>query len=171
MFQDCKRHVYTDYMQFKILHRVYNCNYNLFTWGISQTQSCESCQGVDNLEHYFYYCQDVKSFWENVSEWLEVNMNINNTFTVLEVLLGLINLNPKFFYVVNLVVLLGKQFISRCKRNKKLILFIAYLDLIKETLVVMEQSTNIKDENESFMEKFGLLKCVIRDSITAQTVV
>ena len=82
-------------------------------------------------------------------------MNINKTFTVLEVLLGLINLNPKFFYVVNLVVLLGKQFISRCKRNKKLILFIAYLDLIKETLVVMEQSANDKDENESLMEKFG----------------
>ena len=80
-------------------------------------------------------------------------------------------LESKVFYVVNLVVLLGKQFISRCKRNKKLILFIAYLDLIKETLVVMEQSANIKDENESFMEKFGLLKCVIQDSITAQTVV
>ena len=89
----------------------------------------------------------------------------------LEVLLGFINLNPKFFYVVNLVVLLGKQFISRCKRNKKLILFVAYLDLIKETLVVMEQSANVKDENESFMEKFGLIKCVIQDSITAQTVV
>ena len=163
--------MYIQTMQFKILHRVYNCNYNLFTWGISQTQSCESCQGVDNLEHYFYYCQDVKSFWENVSEWLAVTMNINKTFTVLEVLLGLINLNPKFFYMVNLVVLLGKQFTSRCKRNKKLILFIAYLDLIKETLVVMEQSANIKDENESFMEKFGLLKCVIRGSITAQTIV
>ena len=52
----------------------------------------------------------------------------------------------------NLVVLLGKQFISRCKRNKKLILFIAYLDLMKETLVVMEQSSNVKDKNESFME-------------------
>ena len=87
---------YIQTMQFKILHRVYNCNYNLFTWGISQTQSCESCQGVDNLEHYFYYCQDVKSFWENVSEWLAETMNINKTFTVLEVLLGLINLNPKF---------------------------------------------------------------------------
>ena len=99
---------YIQTMQFKILHRVYNCNYNLFTWGISQTQSCESCQGVDNLEHYFYYCQDVKSFWENVSEWLAVNMNINKTFTVLEVLLGLINLNRKFFYMVNLVVLLGR---------------------------------------------------------------
>ena len=103
-------------------------------------QSCESCQSVDNIEHYFYYCQDVIAFWENVSEWLAVNMNISKAFTVLEVLLGLINLNPKFFYVVNLVVLLGKQFISRCKRNKKIILFTVYLDLIKDTLVVMEQN-------------------------------
>ena len=63
--------------------------------------------------------------------------------------------------MVNLVVLLGKQFISRCKRNKKIILFTVYLDLIKDTLVVMEQNANVKDEKESFMEKYGLLKCVI----------
>ena len=81
-------------------------------------------------------------------------MNISKAFTVLEVLLGLINLNPKFFYVVNLVVLLGKQFISRCKRNKKLILYTVYLDLIKDMIVVFEQNANVKDEKESFMEKF-----------------
>ena len=110
-----------------------------------------------NIEHYFHYCQDVKAFWENVSEWPAVNMNISKAFTVLEVLLGLIeiNLNPKFFYVVNLVVLLGKQFISRCKRNKKLTLFTVYLDLVKDTLAVMEQNANVKDEKESFMEKLG----------------
>ena len=62
----------------------------------------------------------------------------------------------KVFYVVNLVVLIGKQFISRYKRNKKLILFIAYLDLINETLAVMEHNANVKDEKESFMEKFDL---------------
>ena len=58
----------------------------------------------------------------------------------------------KVFYVVNLVVLLGKQFISICKKNKKLILFTVYLDLIKVTLVVMEQNANVKDEKESFIE-------------------
>ena len=29
----------------------------------------------------------------------------------------------------------------------------------------MEQNANVKDEKESFMEKFGLLKCVIWDII------
>ena len=71
---------------------------------------------------------------------------------------------PKFFYVVNLVVLIGNLFISRCKRNKKLILFTRYLDLIKDTVVVMEQNANVKDENESCMKKNFLLKYAIRDT-------
>ena len=83
--------MYRQTMQFKILHRVYNCNNNLYTWGINETHSCGSCQGVDNLEHYFYYSQDVKAFRENVSEWLAVNINISKAFTVSQVLLGLIN--------------------------------------------------------------------------------
>ena len=87
-------------------------------------------------------------------------MNIGKTFS-LRGSSGSHKPESKVFYVVNMVVLIGKQLIRRCKRNKKLILFIAYLDLIKETLAVMEQSANVKDEKESFMEKFGLLKCVI----------
>ena len=52
----------------------------------------------------------------------------------------------KFFYVLNLVILKGKQFTSRCKRNKKLMLFTVYLELIKDTLIVMEQTAIVKDE-------------------------
>ena len=48
--------------------------------------------------------------------------------------------------MVNLVVLLGKQFTSRYKRNKMLILFTVYLNLIKDMIVVMEQKANVKDE-------------------------
>ena len=58
--------------------------------------------------------------------------------------------------------------VTRNQPNKKLILFTENLDLIKDTLVVMEQYANVKDEKESVMEKFGLLKCVIIDTVTLQ---
>ena len=69
----------------------------------------------------------------------------------------------KVFYVVNLVILIGKQFISRRKRNKKSILFTVYLDLIKDTLVVMEQNANVKDEKRVIQRKIWFIKmCYMR---------
>ena len=40
-------------MQFKILHRVYNCNHNLYVRKIKESTQCNFCQSIDNLEHFF----------------------------------------------------------------------------------------------------------------------
>ena len=57
-------------MQFKILNRVFSCNYTLFLWNIKTSPYCDACQKVDNLEHYFYYYCDVEHFSRQVENWL-----------------------------------------------------------------------------------------------------
>ena len=44
-------------LQFKILHGIYNCNYNLFVWNIKASSQCNFCLCVDNLEHFFSIVQ------------------------------------------------------------------------------------------------------------------
>ena len=39
-------------LQYKILHRVYNCNHNLYMWNIKESAQCTFCPCVDNLEHF-----------------------------------------------------------------------------------------------------------------------
>ena len=78
-------------MQFKILHRVFSCNYKLLLWNIKTSPNCDPCQKVDNLEHYLYYCCDVEYFWRQVENWLSNIIASKVKLTVLEVLLGFLN--------------------------------------------------------------------------------
>ena len=56
--------------QFKIIYRVFNCNYKLYTWKIKDSPDCIQCSHTHNLEQYFFYCHFVKHFWDQVEKWL-----------------------------------------------------------------------------------------------------
>ena len=47
-------------LQNKILHRIFNCNYKLFLWGVKNSSACIERNMTDNVEHYFYYRDTVK---------------------------------------------------------------------------------------------------------------
>ena len=40
--------------QFKIIHRIFNCHYNLFNWKILDSPECSVCTKIDNIEHFFF---------------------------------------------------------------------------------------------------------------------
>ena len=113
------------------MHRVFTCNLNLHKWGIKPTPDCILCGQIDNLEHYFYYCKEVNTFWIQISDWLSTLFNTSVNFAVLDILLGLINYTPKHFYLINYVILIGKYFISKCKRNGSNLLFNEYKYTLK----------------------------------------
>ena len=46
-------------------------------------------------------------------------------------LLGLINHIPKYFYLMNFVILTGKYFVAKCKRNGRNLLFNDYKYTLK----------------------------------------
>ena len=103
-------------MQFKILHRVFSCNYKLFLWNIKTSPKCDACQKVDNLEHYFYYCSDVEHFWRQVENWLSNIIASKVKLTVLEVLLGFLNFDSKFYYSINYVIIIAKFYLNKAKK-------------------------------------------------------
>ena len=61
---------YIQSLQFKIIHRYINCNENLFKWQLKDNNKCEKCDKPDNLEHYFFYCEEIFQFWENLALWI-----------------------------------------------------------------------------------------------------
>ena len=105
--------------QYKILHRVFSCNYNRFNWKIKNCPFCDICQKTDNLEHYFYFSSDSKTFWAQVNKWLSQLFSSKFNFTVLEILFGVINSELKYWFPVNFVFLTGKNFNYKCKKNNK----------------------------------------------------
>ena len=77
-------------LQFKILHRVYACNYKLLQWKIKGSAEWFVCQQIDNIEHYFFCCRGTKYFWNQVEKWLCNLFSMSDNLTVLEVLVGLL---------------------------------------------------------------------------------
>ena len=57
-------------LQYKILHRVFNCRHKLFLWKIVESPNCLECGEIDNLEHFFYYCESSRRFWIYLENWL-----------------------------------------------------------------------------------------------------
>ena len=144
-------------LQYKIMHRVSTCNLNLHKWGIKPTPDCILCGQIDNLEHYFYYCKEVNTFWIQISDWLSTLFNTSVNFAVLDILLGLINYTPKHFYLINYVILIGKYFIAKCKRNGSNLLFNDYKYTLKWKLS-LDKNVYLKHKKlHVFEEKFAIL--------------
>ena len=143
--------------QFKIIHRIFNCNYKLFVWTIKQSPQCPICQHIDNLEHYFYYCESSKLFWVQVETWLKEKLLVNFNFTVLEVLLGVINIDKSLFYTINYIILHGKYFIKECKKNEKELSLYRYMYLLKDRLNIDIVLHKNQENYTAFKEKFSCL--------------
>ena len=99
---------YIQSLQYRILNRYINCNENLFWWKINNSPQCSYCNGIDNLEHFFFYCSHTKAFWSNIKTWIENITSISISLTVLEVLLCII-LHNDHSSLCNYIILHAKK--------------------------------------------------------------
>ena len=106
-------------LQYKILHRVSACNYKLFVWKINDSPQCYICEEVDNLEHYFYYRTNTRYFWKQVEKWIQSIIPVTLHLTVLDVLFGIVNADPKYYYLLNYVILTAKYFIFTTRKQNE----------------------------------------------------
>ncbi len=67
-----------------LIHRVIPCNKWLCNKKVKSGSGCNFCNDVDNLIHFFIYCENIKQFWNsfyklwnNISEF---NIGINDIF-------------------------------------------------------------------------------------------
>ena len=57
--------------QFKLLHRKLATNCFLFKIGIKSNDQCSFCkESSETLLHLFWECSSVKSFWNEISNWM-----------------------------------------------------------------------------------------------------
>jgi hypothetical protein len=56
-------------IQFKILHKIINCNYWLQKIKIKDSPQCRFCKEPETIEHFFYSCLNTKQFWYAMLSW------------------------------------------------------------------------------------------------------
>ena len=78
--------------QFKLLHRKVATNYFLFKIGMKSNDQCSFCkESSETLVHHFWECPFVKSFWNEIGNWMKNSSCFaNEEFSFLSCI-GLVN--------------------------------------------------------------------------------
>ena len=96
-------------LQYKIIHRFFPTRKFLCVRMVVDDPFCDECTDIETIEHYFYNCEQVKTFWKEVENALNQKMSNVEKLTIdcKDVLFG----NKGFLDIVNFIILVAKQFI------------------------------------------------------------
>ena len=139
------------------MHRLTNCNYNLFKWKLQESPYCKYCNiHIDTIEHHFYLCAFSKEFWEKLGKYLTNILDLENTldFTICEIMFGTglrRNLKP-INSVLNMAILVGKWYINNCKTNDKKLFFLEFTTTLYNKMLIYKDiySTAVGVEQQIF---------------------
>ena len=100
--------------QYKILLRVIPTNKYLHTCQISNTEKCFFCYvNVETIEHLFWYCSVIKTFWFDVFAMFDGILNIHEILTAENILLGY--KRSEHSRLINHLLILIKHYIYKTK--------------------------------------------------------
>ena len=143
--------------QYKIFHRFFPCQYALYTWKVENDPNCKTCNDIDYLEHTFYYCDKVKSFWNSVQNWWRSFLHFTIALSVEYVLFGIPNLdNINEIESMNLIILYGKWYIHECNAKGDVLFILDFIKLLKNKLTISKLWYRI-NQDCTFENKFQLL--------------
>ena len=115
---------------------------------------------MDTLEHHFCYCSVSEKFWCEINGWLYNIISVKINLSMCEILFGIMNFSygeRNVFYVMNLIILLGKWFLNRCKFNGKHIILSDFSKIFKDKLESIRMCHMLKNDLENVNKKFGIL--------------
>jgi len=148
--------------QYKILNRIFPCNYMLNKWGITGSVMCDYCNEIDTLEHYFFYCENCKDLWQHITSFLSNTLQVNIPLNIVDILFGISHrkTQDQTLNVINFIILHGKWFIYSCKKEVKTLSFTGLYKYLKsilkveiERLTIMNKELVLRNEMHVIMNE------------------
>ena len=105
-------------LHFKILHNIYPTNILLHKMKVKSSDACEHCRVPDYIEHFFYECALVHSFWLHIVNLIKSRVNVDFDLKRNDILLGLAytdftHIKREIINYINHIILIGKLCISK----------------------------------------------------------
>jgi hypothetical protein len=140
-------------LQYKVVNRIFNCNYWLNKIKIINSAKCRFCTEIETIEHYFYGCQKTHEFWNLIKNWWnQFRLITIGSISEKDVILSSV-VDNKFTIVYNCILSIAKGSIYNNKSNNKQPDFYCFLVQLKYFLRIEEQ-IHIKNNTST---KFELL--------------
>ena len=76
---------------YKITHRIIACTYQLKICKLKDTNKCDFCEEIDNIEHFSVTCKKSKTFWESLLKWWEIFTKTTFLLYVYKTIFGISN--------------------------------------------------------------------------------
>ena len=142
--------------QFKLVHRLITCQKKLFQMKITDNPNCNYCGKLDDIQHFFLYCDKSEAFWNSFFIWWnglgDIIVPFGHEDFAESILFGY-QPEGEVFDVLNYCVILGKYYIY-CQRihNDNHIDFYQYLVHLKHKLKIEKSicSTNGSNSFDKF---------------------
>ena len=149
------RETYIQSFQYKIFHRFYPCNYTLSIWERNHSSKCINCDEIDYLEHFFFKCNNVQSFWNMIMNWWRNTIGVTMNLSWIDVMFGISNMmNDNSIDIMNLCILCAKYYIHVKKTNREQIFFIDYIKFVKDRLKI-EKAVCELNQLKSFEKRWS----------------
>ena len=145
-------------LQYRILNRIYPCNYWLSKWNKDKDAKCKYCDDIDYLEHYFYTCNTLTLLWKGINQWWLNNFGCTFNLTPKDIIFGICNAYDDFIIeIINYCILNAKYYIVECRKNDKETNLYEFLRFIKQKLEIEMLYYKLKNTKEKEMTKWNML--------------
>ena len=114
----CSIDTYTRYFQFRFIHNILPTNKFLYSIGLTDTDKCVFCKtNIETVKYLMWDCDFTKQFWSDVKDWVNHDLGIHLIIDYKTICFGL--LSEDFDYFKNIIILLAKRYIYRCRVEEK----------------------------------------------------
>ena len=141
--------------QFKIIHRVYASSSYVSNFDKTVSKNCILCGEINNIQHFFAECVNVRTFWQELKIWLRNNEQKDISINTNNIIFGIYKESN---YQANFYILHAKWYIHLQRESMRPIRLTTFLNYFKTVLIVEQQlSCNLKTNSE-FRKIWGNLE-------------
>uniref|UniRef100_A0A9J8ACX2 Reverse transcriptase domain-containing protein n=1 Tax=Cyprinus carpio carpio TaxID=630221 RepID=A0A9J8ACX2_CYPCA len=135
-------------ISFKILHKFYPAKHFLSKFNKDIDVNCSFCfLQPETVPHIFWHCQYTKRLWWEVSKFINNKLECNFLLLYEHVIFGFLQYEKSMereAYIINLLIILVKFHIHRCKFTNQKPFFSVVLKELENYMVSIKDSTNKK---------------------------
>ena len=148
--------------QFKLIHRIINCNDKIYDMKIKASPQCSYCDEIDDTSHFCFHCLNVRHLWYlfcqtwNGKEYHRVN--VPNYPDVYDILFGIKNMNDGH-EVLNFCILHIKYYIYKQRLFHDNTLSIR--DICNEIQYKLDIERKIYENDDKQMNSANMSPCMI----------
>ena len=119
------------------------------------SKNCILCGEINNIQHFFAECVNVRTFWQELKIWLRNNEQKDISINTNNIIFGIYKESN---YQANFYILHAKWYIHLQRESMRPICLTTFLNYFKTVLIVEQQiSCNLKTNSE-FRKIWGNLE-------------